>query len=160
MEKILSREQLKSEIDRLRKGGKKISFTNGCFDILHVGHVRYLRDARRTGDVLILALNSDASVRAIKGEKRPLVPEDERADVVASLESVDFVTLFDELTPLELIESLRPDVIVKGGDWAEEDVVGRDSVRKWGGKVVIIPETEGASTTNIVEKIRKVYGRP
>ena len=159
MEKILSREQLKSEIDRLRKGGKKISFTNGCFDILHVGHVRYLRDARRTGDVLILALNSDASVRAIKGEKRPLVPEDERADVVASLESVDFVTLFDELTPLELIECLRPDVIVKGGDWAEEDVVGRDSVRKWGGKVVIIPETEGASTTNIVEKIRKVYGR-
>lgn len=159
MEKILSREQLKSEIDRLRKGGKKISFTNGCFDILHVGHVRYLRDARRTGDVLILALNSDASVRAIKGEKRPLVPEDERADVVASLEAVDFVTLFDELTPLELIECLRPDVIVKGGDWAEEDVVGRDSVRKWGGKVVIIPETEGASTTNIVEKIKKVYGR-
>jgi rfaE bifunctional protein nucleotidyltransferase chain/domain len=160
MEKILSREQLKSEIDRLRKGGKKISFTNGCFDILHVGHVRYLRDARRTGDVLILALNSDASVRTIKGEKRPLVPENERADVVASLEAVDFVTIFDELTPLELIESLQPDVIVKGGDWAEEDVVGRDSVRKWGGKVVIIPETEGASTTNVIEKIKKVYCHP
>lgn len=160
MGKILSREQLKKEIERLRQGGKKIAFTNGCFDILHVGHVRYLRDARRTGDVLILALNSDASVRAIKGEKRPLVPEAERADVVASLEAVDYVTIFDELTPLELIEFLQPDVIVKGGDWSEENVVGRQSVRKWGGKVVIIPETKGASTTNIVEKIIKTYGRP
>ena len=160
MGKILSRERLKSEIERLRQGGKKIAFTNGCFDILHVGHTRYLRDARKTGDVLILALNSDASVRAIKGEKRPLVPEAERADVVASLEAVDYVTIFDELTPLELIEFLRPDVIVKGGDWSEENVVGRQSVRKWGGKVVIIPETEGASTTNIVEKIIKTYGRP
>ena len=160
MGKILSRERLKSEIERLRQGGKKIAFTNGCFDILHVGHTRYLRDARKTGDVLILALNSDASVRAIKGEKRPLVPEAERADLVASLEAVDYVTIFDELTPLELIECLQPDVIVKGGDWAEENVVGRESVRKWGGKVVIIPETEGASTTNIVEKIIKTYGRP
>jgi len=160
MGKILSREQLKSEMNRLRQGGKKIAFTNGCFDILHVGHTRYLRDARKTGDVLILALNSDASVRAIKGEKRPLVPEAERADVVASLEAVDYVTIFDELTPLELIEFLQPDVIVKGGDWSEENVVGRESVRKWGGKVVIIPETEGASTTNIIEKIIKTYGRP
>ena len=160
MGKILSREQLKSEMERLRQGGKKIAFTNGCFDILHVGHTRYLRDARKTGDVLILALNSDASVRAIKGEKRPLVPEAERADVVASLEAVDYVTIFDELTPLELIEFLQPDVIVKGGDWSEENVVGRQSVRKWGGKVVIIPETKGASTTNIVEKIIKTYGRP
>ena len=122
MEKILSREQLKDEMERLRKEGKKIAFTNGCFDILHVGHTRYLRDARKRGDVLILALNSDASVRAIKGEKRPLVPENERADVVASLESVDYVTIFNELTPLELIEYLRPDVIVKGGDWVEEKV--------------------------------------
>jgi len=160
MGKILSREQLKKEIERLRQGGKKIAFTNGCFDILHVWHTRYLRDARKTGDVLILALNSDASVRAIKGEKRPLVPEAERADVVASLEAVDYVTIFDELTPLELIEFLQPDVIVKGGDWSEENVVGRQSVRKWGGKVVIIPETKGASTTNIVEKIIKTYGRP
>jgi len=160
MGKILSRERLKSEIERLRQGGKKIAFTNGCFDILHVGHTRYLRDARKTGDVLILALNSDASVRAIKGEKRPLVPEAERADVVASLEAVDYVTIFDELTPLELIEFLQPDVIVKCGYWSEENVVGRQSVRKWGGKVVIIPETKGASTTNIVEKIIKTYGRP
>ena len=157
MEKILSREQLKDEIERLRKEGKKIAFTNGCFDILHVGHTRYLRDARKRGDVLILALNSDASVRAIKGDKRPLVPENERADVVASLESVDYVTIFNELTPLELIEYLRPDVIVKGGDLVEDKVVGRDSVRKWGGQVAIIPEIKGASTTNIVENIKKVY---
>ena len=158
MDKILSREALKQEIDRLRGEGKMVAFTNGCFDILHVGHVRYLRDAGKICDVLILALNSDTSVRAIKGDKRPLVPEDERADVAAALEFVDYVTIFDELTPLELIEYLHPDVIVKGGDWVEENVVGRDSVKRWGGRVVIIPETPGASTTNIVEKIIKVYG--
>jgi D-beta-D-heptose 7-phosphate kinase/D-beta-D-heptose 1-phosphate adenosyltransferase len=158
MEKILSREALKKEVERLRGEGRKIAFTNGCFDILHVGHVRYLRDARKTGDVLVLALNSDVSVRAIKGEKRPLVPEGERADVAASLESVDYVTIFDELTPLDLIEYLQPDVIVKGGDWAEENIVGRDAVKKWGGSVVVIPYIAGASTTNIVEKIISVYG--
>ncbi len=158
MGKILSRKALKKEIDRLRGEGKKIAFTNGCFDILHVGHVRYLREAAKTGDVLVLALNSDASVRAIKGDKRPLIPEGERADVAAALESVNYVTLFDELTPLNLIEYLQPDVIVKGGDWAEENVVGRDAVKEWGGSVVIVPETPGASTTNIVEKIMSVYG--
>jgi rfaE bifunctional protein nucleotidyltransferase chain/domain len=158
MGKILSRKALKREVGRLRIEGRKIAFTNGCFDILHVGHVRYLREAAKTGDVLILALNSDTSVRAIKGDKRPLVPEAERADVAASLQSVDYVTIFDELTPLELIEYLQPDVIVKGGDWAEENVVGRDAVRKWGGSVVIVPEIPGASTTNIVEKIINVYG--
>jgi D-beta-D-heptose 7-phosphate kinase/D-beta-D-heptose 1-phosphate adenosyltransferase len=158
MGKILSRKALKKEIDRLRGEGKKIAFTNGCFDILHVGHVRYLREAAKTGDVLVLALNSDASVRAIKGDKRPLIPEGERADVAAALESVNYVTLFDELTPLKLIEYLQPDVIVKGGDWAEENVVGRDAVKEWGGSVVIVPETPGASTTNIVEKIMSVYG--
>lgn len=158
MGKILSRNVLKKKIERLKSQGKKIVFTNGCFDILHVGHVRYLRDARKTGDVLVLAINSDSSVRAIKGGKRPLVPEGERADVAASLESVDFVTIFDELTPLELIELLQPDIIVKGGDWAEQNVVGREAVKKWGGYVVIIPETPGASTTNIVQKIISVYG--
>ena len=158
MKKILTWEELKKEADRLRGKGKKIAFTNGCFDILHVGHVRYLREARKTGDLLILGLNSDASVRAIKGEKRPLVPQGERAEFVASLMSVDYVTVFDETTPLKLIEYLRPDILVKGGDWKEEAVVGRDAVRSWGGKVVIVPMTEGASTTNIVEKIRRVYG--
>lgn len=159
MEKILSREELKREIVRLRNEGRKIAFTNGCFDILHVGHVRYLREAAKTGDILVLAINSDASVRALKGDQRPLVPEAERADVVAALQSVDYVTVFDELTPLELIEDLKPDVIVKGGDWVEEKIVGRDAVKQWGGSVVIVPETPGASTTNIVEKIISVYGK-
>lgn len=158
MSKICSREELKEKIDELRKKGKTIVFTNGCFDILHAGHTRYLREAKKCGDILILALNSDNSVTSLKGEKRPLIPENERADVVASLEMVDFVTIFEELTPLSLIEYLKPDVLVKGGDWREEDVVGRDSVKRWGGKVVIIPEIEGVSTTRIVEKICKVYG--
>jgi rfaE bifunctional protein nucleotidyltransferase chain/domain len=179
MEKILSWEALKDEVEIRRRRGEKIAFTNGCFDILHVGHVRYLAEARKLGDLLILALNSDASVRAIKGEKRPLVPEQERAEVIASLASVDYVTLFDEPTPLKLIEYLRPDCLVKGGDWKEEAVTGSNAVRSWGGmvdrsvsmandanavrswggKVVFIPLVEGASTTNIVEKIRQVYGK-
>ncbi|HBH87087.1 MAG TPA: D-glycero-beta-D-manno-heptose 1-phosphate adenylyltransferase [Syntrophaceae bacterium] len=158
MEKIYPREKLKKEIDRLRKEGKKIVFTNGCFDILHVGHTRYLREAKKQGDILILGLNSDESVKALKGEKRPLIPEKERADVIASLESVDYVTIFHELTPLELIEYLRPDVLVKGGDWKEDEVVGRESMGKWGGKLIIIPEIKGSSTTDIIEKIKKVYG--
>ena len=159
MNKIVTWEALKEQVERVRGEGKKIAFTNGCFDILHVGHVQYLREARKTGDLLILGLNSDASVRAIKGEKRPLVPQGERAEVVASLEAVDYVTLFDDPTPLRLIEYLRPDVLVKGGDWKEEAVVGGDAVRSWGGKVVIVPLTEGASTTNIVEKVLRVYGK-
>lgn len=158
MKKILPKEDLKRELDRLRGAGKRIVFTNGCFDILHVGHARYLKEAKKLGDVLVLALNSDSSVRGLKGEKRPLVPENERAEVVASLESVDYVTLFSEATPLALITYLRPDVLVKGGDWAEENVVGREAVQSWGGRVAIIPEVKGSSTTNIIEKIRKVYG--
>ena len=158
MNKIYSREKLKEELDRCQREGKQIVFTNGCFDILHVGHTRYLREAKKIGDILVLALNSDSSVRAIKGERRPLVPEDERADVVASLESVDYVTIFSEVTPLELIEYLKPDILVKGGDWAEEDIVGRESVKRWGGRVVIIPEIKEASTTNIIEKVINVYG--
>ena len=159
MKKILTWKELKREADRLRGEGKKIAFTNGCFDILHVGHVRYLQEARRTGDILILGLNSDASVRAIKGDRRPLVPQQERAEVVAALAAVDYVTVFDETTPLKLIEHLRPDCIVKGGDWQEEEVVGRDAVRSWGGKVVIVPMIEGASTTGILEKIGRIYGK-
>jgi len=158
MNKTYSREELKKIIDLHRKEGKKIVFTNGCFDILHVGHTRYLTEAKKQGDVLILGLNSDESVRSLKGKERPLIPENERADVIAALESVDYVTIFHELTPLELIEYLKPDIIVKGGDWKEEDVVGRESVAKWGGRVIIIPEIKGSSTTNIIEKIKKVYG--
>ncbi|MEQ8203005.1 MAG: D-glycero-beta-D-manno-heptose 1-phosphate adenylyltransferase [Smithellaceae bacterium] len=157
MDKILDRQILKEKLDALRKDGKKIAFTNGCFDILHVGHVRYLREAKKTADVLVLALNSDSSVRSIKGEKRPLVGEEERAEILAALEFIDFVTIFEELTPQELIVYLKPDVLIKGGDWPEDKVVGRDDVKKWGGRVVLIPEVKGKSTTNIVEKIKEVY---
>jgi rfaE bifunctional protein nucleotidyltransferase chain/domain len=159
MNKILTWEELKKEVEYRRSEGKKIAFTNGCFDILHAGHVQYLREARKTGDLLILGLNSDISVRKIKGEKRPLVPQGERAEVVASLADVDFVTVFDEITPLRLIEYLQPDCLVKGGDWKEDAVVGGDLVRTWGGKVVIVPLTEGISTTNIVDKILRIYGK-
>jgi len=157
MSKITPRNELKATVERLKREGKKVVFTNGCFDILHAGHTRYLREARKLGDALILALNSDSSVRSIKGPMRPIVPEAERAEVVASLDSVDYVTVFDELTPLELIEDLRPDVIVKGGDWAEKDIVGAEAVRKWGGRVAVMPEIEGASTTNIIDKVLQVY---
>jgi len=157
MNKILNRTTLKDKVDMLRKEGKKIAFTNGCFDILHIGHVRYLREAKKAADILVLALNSDASVRSIKGEKRPLVCEQERAELLAALEFVDFITIFPELTPLELIIYLKPDFLIKGGDWPEEDIVGRDEIKKWGGRLILIPEVTGKSTTNIVEKIKKVY---
>jgi rfaE bifunctional protein nucleotidyltransferase chain/domain len=157
MNKILDRKTLKEILDTVRNEGKKIAFTNGCFDILHVGHVRYLREAKKTADILVLALNSDSSVRSIKGEKRPLVGEEERAEILAALEFIDFVTIFQELTPLELISYLKPDILIKGGDWQEDKVVGRDEVKKWGGRVILIPEVEGKSTTNIVEKIKNVY---
>jgi D-beta-D-heptose 7-phosphate kinase/D-beta-D-heptose 1-phosphate adenosyltransferase len=157
MNKILERNALRNKLEELRKKGKKIAFTNGCFDILHVGHVRYLREAKKTADVLVLALNSDSSVRSIKGEKRPLMNENERAEILAALEFIDFITIFEELTPLELICCLKPDILIKGGDWPEEKVVGREEVKAWGGRVAIIPEIEGKSTTNIVEKIKKLY---
>lgn len=159
MNNILTWEALGKAVEPRRREGKTIVFTNGCFDILHVGHVQYLQEARKQGDLLIVGLNSDASVRMIKGEKRPLVPQAERAEVVASLTAVDYVTLFEETTPLRLIEYLHPDCLVKGGDWNEATVVGGDLVRSRGGRVVIIPLTEGASTTNIVEKILLVYGK-
>ena len=143
MNKILERDALKDKLEELRKKGKKIAFTNGCFDILHVGHVRYLREAKKTADVLVLALNSDSSVRSIKGEERPLMTENERAEILAALEFIDFVTIFSELTPLELINYLKPDILIKGGDWPEEKVVGREEIKKWGGRVAIIPEVEG-----------------
>jgi rfaE bifunctional protein nucleotidyltransferase chain/domain len=157
MNKILDRNTLKNELDPLRKNGKKIAFTNGCFDILHIGHIRYLREAKKTADILVLAINSDASVKKIKGEKRPLVPQEDRAEIMAALEFIDFVTIFDETTPLELINLLKPDVLIKGGDWAQDKVVGRDEIKKWGGKLTLIPEINGKSTTSIVDKIRQIY---
>lgn len=152
-DKIFKREALKEKVQVLKEGGKKIVFTNGCFDLLHIGHVRYLEAARAEGDVLVVAVNSDSSVRQIKGPGRPIVPENERAEVLSALACVDFVTLFDEPDPLVTIRSLTPDVLVKGADWGEDAIVGRDVVESMGGRVIRIPLTEGASTSRIIEKI-------
>jgi rfaE bifunctional protein nucleotidyltransferase chain/domain len=158
-EKIFKREELKKKLQALKKKGKKIVFTNGCFDILHIGHVRYLQLARAEGDVLVVGANSDRSVRQIKGPGRPVVPGNERAEVLASMACVDFVTLFDEPDPLVTIRSFMPDVLVKGADWQEDAIVGRDVVEAMGGRVVRIPLIEGASTTRIIEKILAGYQR-
>jgi len=157
MNKILSRNDLRERVAQLKGEGKRIVFTNGCFDILHIGHVRYLEEAKGLGDILVLALNSDASVRSIKGPLRPVVPQDERAYIMASLEVVDYVTIFDEETPLTLIEEIAPDILVKGGDWPLEAIVGRDIVTALGGDVLSIPMLPGYSTTGIIERICKRY---
>ena len=156
-EKIIKRETLKEKVQALKRAGKSIVFTNGCFDFLHVGHVRYLKAAKAQGDVLVVGLNSDGSVRKIKGPRRPVVPEDERAEILASLACVDFVTLFDEPDPAMLIRFLMPDVLVKGADWAENAIVGRDIVESAGGRVIRIPLTEGVSTSGMIEKILAGY---
>ncbi|MDQ7838339.1 MAG: D-glycero-beta-D-manno-heptose 1-phosphate adenylyltransferase [Thermodesulfobacteriota bacterium] len=152
-DKIMSRDAARELITRLKKEGKRIVFTNGCFDILHVGHARYLAEARTQGDFLIIAVNSDESVRAIKGPDRPINNEENRAGLLAALATVDAVILFSEETPYNLIEALKPDVLVKGSDWEEEDIVGADMVKSCGGRVVRIPLIEGASTTETIERI-------
>ena len=157
-EVILDREELRRARERLRAEGRRLVFTNGCFDILHVGHVRYLRAARALGDALLVAVNSDRSVRAIKGAERPYVGELERAEVLAALEAVDFVTVFDEESPRALIADLLPDVLVKGGDYALEEIHGREEVEAAGGRVVSLPFVAGASTTGIIERIRSGDG--
>jgi rfaE bifunctional protein nucleotidyltransferase chain/domain len=148
MGKIISWDDLKSEMDSLKLKGKKIVFTNGCFDIIHIGHVRYLREAKKLGDVLVIGLNSDESVRNLK-PGRPVNLEAHRAEVLASLEMVDFVTIFGQDTPYELIKHIAPDVLVKGGDWKKEDIVGSDLVPE----TYSLPYIEGASTTEIIRKI-------
>jgi rfaE bifunctional protein nucleotidyltransferase chain/domain len=151
---ILDREELRRVRAGLRAGGRRLVFTNGCFDLLHVGHVRYLEAARAEGDALLVAVNSDRSVRALKGKGRPLVPEAERAEVLAALAAVDFVTVFDEESPRALIGELLPDVLVKGGDYALDEIHGREEVEAAGGRVLSLPFVEGASTTGIVERVR------
>jgi D-beta-D-heptose 7-phosphate kinase/D-beta-D-heptose 1-phosphate adenosyltransferase len=136
------------------RGFRRIVFTNGCFDLIHPGHVRYLRAARRLGDVLVVGVNSDASVRRLKGSGRPLVPQKARCEVLAALEMVDYVTLFGEDTPYELIATLQPDVLVKGGDWAVKDIVGNDVVRGRGGVVRSLRFAPGYSTTALIRRIR------
>lgn len=158
-EKIKTREELKTLVTQLKSEGKHIVFTNGCFDILHVGHIRYLEEAKTCGDHLIVAINSDSSVRAIKGEGRPLVSQDERAEVIAALQCVDSVIIFDELNPLNIIEMFKPHVLVKGGDWTEETIIGADVVKAHGGKVISLPLVKGVSTSSIIERIIQRYGR-
>lgn len=153
--KIKDLSELKTEIDALKARGQKVVFTNGCFDILHPGHTRYLYAARELGDYLVVAVNSDRSVKAIKGEGRPVLPEGARAELLAALDCVGGVVIFDEDDPLKMIRLLVPDVLVKGGDWLEEDIVGADVVKGAGGVVRRIPFVKGFSTTDIVERIKE-----
>ncbi|WP_408609947.1 D-glycero-beta-D-manno-heptose 1-phosphate adenylyltransferase [Candidatus Korobacter versatilis] len=152
-DKILTREALAARARAWRANGDHIVFTNGCFDLLHVGHVTLLEEARRLGTRLIVAINSDKSVSKLKGESRPLVGEKERAKLLAALASVDAVTIFDESTPLECIKALQPDVLVKGGDYSEETIVGAAEVKSWNGRVVIVPTVPGFSTTSLISKM-------
>ena len=152
--KIVDRARLTEAVRRLQRVGKKVVFTNGCFDLLHIGHVRYLQEARELGDALIIGVNSDASVRRLKGPGRPLTPAKERAEILAALACVDFVIIFGAATPLELIRALGPDILVKGGDWPVDAIVGREIVEGRGGKVVAIPFVKNRSTTAMVGKIK------
>jgi D-beta-D-heptose 7-phosphate kinase/D-beta-D-heptose 1-phosphate adenosyltransferase len=156
-DKIERREDLQRIIRDLKVKGKRIVFTNGCFDLLHIGHIRYLEKAKSLGDILVVGVNSDRSVRNLKGPPRPILPEGERAEVLSSLECVNYVTIFDEPTPLELISSLLPHVLVKGGDWTKEATVGKEVVEGAGGEVVILPFVEGSSTSQLIETILKRY---
>jgi D-beta-D-heptose 7-phosphate kinase/D-beta-D-heptose 1-phosphate adenosyltransferase len=156
-QKIKERRKLTKIIKILKAKGKRIVFTNGCFDLLHIGHVRYLEKAKILGDILVVGMNSDSSVRKLKGPKRPLLPVRERAEILSGLGCVDYVTIFDELDPLKLITSLQPNVLVKGGDWTKEQIVGGEVVEKSGGEVVIIPFVKGASTSDLIETILKRY---
>ena len=151
MGQVLSKEDLLQELAAVRNG-QKITFTNGCFDILHVGHVRYLQEARKLGGLLVVAVNSDSSVKALKGPTRPIQNEQDRAEILSALSCVDFVTIFSEDTPLELIKKIQPDILVKGGDWPVNKIVGFEIVQARGGQVLSLPFVEGRSTTQIIEK--------
>jgi rfaE bifunctional protein nucleotidyltransferase chain/domain len=154
--RVLSRDQAAALVATRRNRGRTVVFTNGVFDLLHPGHVRYLDAARSLGDALIVGLNGDASVRRNKGPARPITPERERAELLAGLSSVDAVVIFDEDTPAEIIEALQPDILVKGADWSADQIVGRDTVEARSGRVVRVPIEEGYSTTAIVERVRLI----
>ncbi len=149
-------DQLLKILEAQRKD-KRIVFTNGCFDLLHAGHCHYLQKAKELGDILIVGLNSDSSIRRIKGAPRPIVPQDQRAFILSSLRSVDYVVIFEEDTPTKLIEAIKPDILVKGGDWSPESIPGRDFVESYGGKVITIPFEYQTSTSKIIERIKKLY---
>jgi len=158
--KVRTPRALATKLRQLQKSGRRIVFTNGCFDLLHPGHVRYLRAARRLGDALVVALNSDASVRRLKGAGRPLVPARDRCEVIAALEMVDYVTVFTEDTPYDLIRLLQPDVLVKGGDWTPSRIIGADLVRARGGRVRSLPFVDGYSTTKLAAKVGRAKRPP
>jgi len=151
---VLTLEEIILRFGREKRNGKRVVFTNGCFDLLHPGHIESLETARALGDALIVGLNSDASVRTLKGPSRPVIPEEERAEILASLEAVDAVVIFEELTPQRVIAALLPDVLVKGGDWAGDRIVGREEVEAAGGKVVRVEVVEGYATAEILRRIR------
>jgi D-beta-D-heptose 7-phosphate kinase/D-beta-D-heptose 1-phosphate adenosyltransferase len=153
--KIISREDMAPLLDGHRSKGEKIVFTNGCFDVLHAGHIQYLEQARALGDVLVIGLNSDASVRRLKGPSRPLVPQNDRARILAALEAVSYVMIFEEDTPAETLGLLRPDIHVKGGDYSGDDLPEGEIVRAYGGTVKVLEFLQGRSTTALVKKIRR-----
>ncbi len=159
LDKITTVARLTGELERRRSAGHQIVFTNGCFDLLHAGHVRYLSTARSKGDLLVVGMNSDASVRIIKGPKRPIVKEHQRAEVLAGLGCVDYVVIFDEPDPLQLIQALKPHVLVKGGDWPEDEIIGADFVKSTGGSVQRIALVPGASTSDIIQTIVDRYAK-
>jgi rfaE bifunctional protein nucleotidyltransferase chain/domain len=155
---VLSLDELIVRFGPGKRNGQRVVFTNGCFDLLHPGHIRILESARSLGDVLIVGINSDESVRMLKGEGRPVIPQQERAEILASLECVDAVVIFDEFTPQRVVMALVPDVLVKGGDWPGNQIVGREEVEAAGGKVVLVEVVPGYSTTDILRKIRESSG--
>ena len=155
--KIKSPRRLKNIILRLKRQGERIAFTNGCFDILHYGHVNYLQRAKGLTDILVVAINYDSSVKRIKGSKRPIISLKDRMMIVAALESVDFVTSFRQDTPLEIIKLLKPDILVKGGDWNKKKIVGKDIVQSYGGSVIILPYIKGQSSSKIIKRIGKAF---
>jgi rfaE bifunctional protein nucleotidyltransferase chain/domain len=152
-DKIKNLGELLEIVDVHKKEGKKIVFTNGCYDLIHIGHLRCFQEGKKLGDILIVALNSDCSVRSIKGPTRPIIPQDERAEIMSALESVDYVTIFDQDDPLQIITSIKPDILVKGGDWNLDTIVGRDVVESYGGKVFALPLVPGVSTTQIINNM-------
>lgn len=154
MGRLVSQDELILHVAGQKRNGRRVVFTNGCFDLLHPGHIRCLEQARALGDLLVVGINGDSSVRQIKGDGRPLVPQDERAEILAALAAVDYVVIFDAPTPRELIARLLPDVLVKGGDWGPEEIVGRQEVEAAGGRVVSVPLEPGYSTTSILERVR------
>ena len=151
--KIISLSSLQRKIRRLKQNGKCIVFTNGCFDILHYGHVKYLQDARSKGDYLVVAVNSDASIKKIKAKNRPVIGQTDRLKTVAALSSVDFVVLFNAVNPLRLIKALKPDILIKGADWSKQRIIGADFVESYGGKVLTVNLVKGRSTSALIEKI-------